>query len=166
MKRSMPFLAMIIFLGSCSSPKETTMTTTSSSQALEPADSIVYVKAPLEFEQKDFLPQMLGNWSLNSMQRQTKLPLETLQNITFTLNTGGTFNANTGCGTLSGNYTVKGVSIKFNNINSSLANCSNTDQLNEMVRLLQNTVSMYTVDGNEMTFRDNSSNIIFQARKN
>jgi heat shock protein HslJ len=166
MKRSMPFLAMIFFLVSCSSPKETTITTTNTNQALEPADSVVFVKVPLEFEQKDLLPQMLGNWSLQSMQRQTKLPLEALQNTTFSLNSGGTFSANTDCGTLSGNYSVKGVSIKFNNINSSLANCSNTDQLNEMVRLLQNTVSMYTVEGNEMTFRDNSSNIIFKARRN
>jgi heat shock protein HslJ len=167
MKRYFPFVS-ILLLAACSTPSQTTQTTissTSSSQALEPEDSVVVVKMPIEFEQKDLLPQLLGSWGVQSMQRQTKLPLENLSNISLNLQSGGAFTANTNCGPLSGSYSVKGMSIKFNDVRSSWNNCGNTEQLNEMVRLLQKTVSMYTVEGNSMTLRDNSSNVIFRANR-
>jgi heat shock protein HslJ len=166
MKLYLP-LAAALFLAACSPPKQsTTIVTRTSNQAMtEPADSVIFVKSEIEIEQKDKLPQILGGWTLVSMQRQTKLPLENLSDVTIKLNPGGQFTANTSCGTLNGQYTVKGMSIKFNNVSTTWNACNNSDQVNEMVRLLQNTVSMYTVEGNVMTWRDNSSNIVFQARR-
>ena len=166
MRNILPLITLAILV-SCSAPKEstTTYTTTSINQAMEPADSIVYYKTTIDFEQKDMLPQMLGDWSLASMQRQARLPLETLNSVSISLKPGGVIHANSSCGSFNGNYSVKGMSVKFSNLKSSWSNCSNTEQMNEMLRLLQNTVSMYTIEGNTMTFRDNSSNIVFTARK-
>ena len=155
----------VLVLAACTTTKKTTLTSNGSNQALsEPADSIVYYKTTFEAEQKDYLPFMLGNWVVQTMQRQAKLPEETL-NISLQLNEDRTFVARTGCGDMKGTYTVKGVSIKFHHIDFNRSNCANSEQLDEMVRLLTYTVSMYTVNGNMLTLKDNSSNNIFRATR-
>lgn len=159
------FIMAILLFAACSTRKQTTQTTVITKEIKEPEDSIVYVKTPLEFEQKDQLPLLLGSWNLLSMQRQTKLPVESLSNYSLTLHSGGHFTSNTYCGTISGNYSVKGMSIKFNDVKIAWNSCNNNGQVNELIRLLQNTVSMYTVDNSSLTLQDNSSNVIFRAGK-
>src|ERR1043165_932723 len=106
----------VLLLAACTSTKKTTLVTTNSNQAYvttKDADSIIYYKTSIEFEQKDYLAQMLGSWNVHTMQRQTKLPEEAL-NVSLQLNEDKTFVAKTTCGEMKGTYSVKGVSIKFN----------------------------------------------------
>lgn len=153
----------VLILAACTTTKKTSLTSTSSNQAFEDvADSIVYYKTTFEADQKDYLHMMLGNWTIHSMQRQVKLPEETL-NIPLQLNADKTFVIKTTCGDMKGTFAVKGVSIKFNDV--SHINCANSEQLNEMIRLLTNTVSMYTVNGNMLSLKDNSSNNVFRASR-
>lgn len=163
--KSICTLAVLWIFAACSSTRPTTMTSTGANQAMaEPADSIVYYKTTFDVEQKDYLPQMLGTWVVQTMQRQTKLPEETL-NVSFRLNEDKTYVIGTSCGEVKGTYSVKGVSIKFIDAAYNRNNCAGTEQLDEMVRLLTNTVSMYTVNGNMLFLKDNSSNNLFRITR-
>lgn len=171
MKKYLPLLAAAFFTA-CSSTKKatqpvvvTTTTTTTTTTAMDPADSVVFVNVPIQVDAKDNLPMMLGSWNLLTMQRQARLPEESLSNISLTIKSDGKFIASTDCGDVSGTYTVKGMSIKFFNVSPNWSSCNNAEQLKEMARLMENTVSMYTVGPHAMTLRDNSSNIIFKAKR-
>lgn len=107
---------------------------------------------------------MLGQWVVQTMQRQTKLPEETL-NISLQLNEDRTFVAATPCGELKGMYSVKGTSIKFKSSSFQHISCTNAEQLDAMAHLLANNVSLYYVNGNMLFLRDNSGNNIFRVTR-
>lgn len=115
-------------------------------------------------DQKDYLPMMLGNWLLHTMQRQATLPEETL-NLSLQLNPDHSFALSTACGEMKGSYSVKGVSIRFTTTDKIRSSCENAGQLNEMERLLTNTVSLYTVNGNMLFLKDNSGNNVFRVTR-
>ena len=145
---------------SCSSQKA--VVTSQSNEAYK-ADSIEYYLTEFEVRQKDYLEKLTGTWNITSMQRQARVPQEALSDVSLVLNNDKSFKANTSCGSISGTYSLKGTSIKFQNINHS-TDCT-SEQVNELVRLLQNTVSAYTVDNGSLWLRDGSTNIIFRATR-
>ena len=121
-------------------------------------------KLTFEADQKDYLPQMLGNCVIHFMKRQARLPEETL-NITIQLNENKAFVANTACGDLTGHYSVKGMSIKFRDLRYNRDRCGSVEQLDEMERLLTQSVSLCTVNGNMLFQKDNSGNNVFRVTR-
>lgn len=157
-------LACTVWLVACSPSKTTTTTrTTESENAALSDDKIEYYETEFEVRQKDYLAQLAGSWTVNTMQRQSMMPVENLSEISLTLNADKTFEAGLSCGVLSGTYSLKGTSIKF--LTSGNEQCNNNPQMSELVRLLTQTVSAYTVDNKTLLLRDGSSNVIFRASK-
>ena len=160
----LPFL-MVILLVSCSTERKTTTVVTETSGQAKDDVIIEYYETDFEVRQKDYVNQLIGTWKINTMQRQARLPQEDLKGVSFTLNSDKTFSVSTACGDVKGDYVVKGTSIKFNNVTSATADCASAEQVNELVRLLSNTVSAYTVADNSLWLRDGSTNIVFRAGK-
>ena len=165
MKSTLTAFIVVILLASCAPQQKTTsarLVNTSSSFAM---DSVVYVETEFEARQYNDLALLAGSWNLDKMQRQQRLPEETLDNAKFYLANDGTFKITAACGYVNGNYTIKGRSIKFSNAAGEWFNCANMEQASELTRLLNNTVSAYTVTGNTLYLRDGSSNIVFTASR-
>lgn len=127
-------------------------------------DSIAYAQLTFVANQKDDLPMMLGSWLVHTMQRQAALPEETLY-IPLQLNRDRTFVVSTSCGEMKGTYAVKGTSIKFRDAGYDRGNCKDKEQLDAMVQLLTNTVSLYAYNGNMLFLKDNSGNNVFRATR-
>jgi heat shock protein HslJ len=87
-----------------------------------------------------------------------------LQAITLTLNGDSTFAGQASCNKIWGRFSIKGTSIKFNDIASTKTTCNKQEEENQILQLLQNTVSNYTVTKSTLWLRDGSSNIVFEAR--
>jgi hypothetical protein len=97
------------------------------------------------------------------MQRQSMLPVESLSNISMRLNADRSFEAALSCGILNGTYSLKGTSIKF--FTNSSSDCNGNEQMTELIKLLTQTVSAYSVDNKTLLLRDGASNVIFRASK-
>lgn len=165
MKSTLTALVVALLFASCAPQQKTTsarLVNTSSSFAM---DSVAYVETEFEARQFNDMALLLGNWNLDKMQRQQRLPEENLDNAKFTLNNDGSFRIILPCGYVGGNYTIKGRSIKFSNAAGEWFNCANMEQGSELTRLLNNTVSAYTVSANTLYLRDGSSNIVFSASR-
>lgn len=154
-------LTGIIFLA-CSPQKHTTaMRSTNTGFA---KDSVEYYLTDIETRQKNYLTQLQKTWSLVSMQRQAKVAIENLNSHTLVFNQDMSFRLTTSCSTIIGDYEVKGTGIKFKNIASTKnANCNNQNQEDELLRLLQDRVSAYTIENRNLLLRDNATNIVFRA---
>jgi len=129
---------------------------------------VEYYETDFEARQKDYLNLLMGDWTISTMQRQARLNSENLNNVTLRLNADKTFRIATACSTISGTYSVKGTSIRFNTIvsaSNASNGCGTTKQESELVRLLGQTVSAYTVNSNSLLLRDGTSNIVFRAEK-
>jgi heat shock protein HslJ len=128
-------------------------------------DSIEYYDAEVEIQQKNYLHLLKGIWNVTTMQRQQRIDAESLSNVQMVFMTDSTFAGSAGCNRMSGKYTVKGTSIKFGDIITTKMACDRLEQETELLRLLQQTVSAYTVSNTELLLRDGSSNIVFKASK-
>ncbi|HEV8287319.1 MAG TPA: META domain-containing protein [Chitinophagaceae bacterium] len=126
---------------------------------------IQYIETDFEARQKSDLNQMLGNWEVVNMRRQQKAELETLSNVYFELKPDLTFAGKGGCNNMSGKFSVKGSSVKFNSIISTKMACNNIDKENTFFNLLENRVSEYTYNGDQLLLRDGSSNIVFECKR-
>ncbi len=155
-------VASSLAFGACSTPQTTTATkTTESDNAAMSSDKVEFYETEYEVRQKDYLEQLSGNWNFQTMQ--ARLPQEDLSGITLRLNADKTFDAGLNCGKVTGSYILKGTAIKFSNVSAS--DCGSDEKMGELLRLLTQTVSAYTVDHNSLLLRDGSSNIIFRAAK-
>jgi heat shock protein HslJ len=165
MKSTLTALTVALLFASCAPQQKTTsarLVNTSSSFAM---DSIAYVETEFEARQYNDLALLVGSWSLDKMQRQQRLPEETLDNAKFSLGDDGKFRISTTCGYVTGDYILKGRSIKFSNASSEWYDCADKEQASALVKLLNNTVSAYTVSGEKLYLRDGSSNIVFSASR-
>ncbi|MER3497275.1 MAG: hypothetical protein C4308_00875 [Chitinophagaceae bacterium] len=99
------------------------------------------------------------------MRRQQRASLENLSNVYIQFKTDSSISGKGGCNSMSGRFTVKGTSIKFHIIVSTKMACANLDKENAFFRLLQSTVSAYTVEGKTLLLRDGASNILFECEK-
>ena len=156
----------VLFFSACSSQKRTT--TTKSKSTTENAfvkDSVEFYETDYEVRQKNYLSLLLGTWTMQTMKRQAMLAEEQLKNVTLVFNNDSTFSGNGGCNHISGRYILKGTSIKFSSIISTKMACANLDAETAFLKLLEETVSAYSVSKTELLLRDGSSNIIFKGVK-
>ena len=158
-------VSAVLLLAACSSTRQTTVHSDGTYQAkTEAPNGISFAKMTFVADQKDYLPQLQGQWLIHTMQRQAQLPEETL-NLALRLHGDKTFVAATACGDISGTYSVKGVSIRFGDVRYDNTVCENKEKLDEMVRLLTQSVSLYTVNGNMLFLKDNSGNNVFRVTR-
>jgi putative lipoprotein len=88
-----------------------------------------------------------------------------LTGVTLTLNSDSSFTGQASCNKIWGKFSIKGTSIKFNDIASTKMSCSKQEEENWILQLLQNTVSAYSVTRPTLLLRDGSSNIVFEANR-
>jgi heat shock protein HslJ len=123
------------------------------------------VETDVEARQKSDLGKMIGRWEVTSMRRQQKAELEKLSNVYFELSPDLTFVGNGGCNNMSGKFSVKGSSIKFNSIATTKMACDNMDKENAFLNLLESRVSEYTYKGDVLLLGDGASNIVFECKR-
>lgn len=160
-------LPLMLVSINCSSPKKfaagsprTIMTADSSTP-----DSIIVVEAEVEARQRSDFNKMIGGWDVLTMRRQQKAELENLSNTYFELKSDSTFTGRGGCNNISGKISIKGSSIRFISIIATKMACENLDKENAFIKLLQDRISEYTFNGNQLLLRDGASNIVFECRR-
>ena len=166
MKKLSCALALIVYLLACSPAKQIAPARHIMVRDVEDTTTIVQVvETDFEARQKSDLNKMMGRWEVISMRRQQKTELENLSNVYFELKPDLTIAGKGGCNTMTGKFSVKGSSIKFNSIASTKMGCDNMDKENAFFDLLENRVSEYTYKGDELLLRDGASNIVFECRR-
>jgi heat shock protein HslJ len=164
MKSTLTVMAVVL-LTACASRQKISSTKMESSSNGFAKDSIEYYETDYDTRQYNDLAYLIGNWNLNTMQRQARIAEENLGNAKFSLGNDGKFRISTTCGYINGDYTIKGRSIKFSNASGDWFNCADMEQASTLVKLLNNTVSAYTVSGNSLLLRDGASNVVFTASR-
>ena len=130
-------------------------------------DSVVYYETDIATRQKSFMDLLVGTWTLTKMKKQSQMDADYLKGIILTLNKDSSFIGQASCNKISGKFSIKGTSIKFNDIVSTKMSCDRQDEEAWILQLLQGTVSNYTVTKPNLLLRDVSGNIVFEAdRKN
>ncbi len=129
-------------------------------------DSIVYYDSDIDTRQKSYMNLLTGNWLVTTMHRQARMPAENLVDISLTLKADSTFSSTVGCDATTGIMSVKGTSIKFKEIKPPSDNCKLNEQQEWILKLLNQTVSAYSVTSSNLLLRDVSGNIVFEAVRN
>ena len=128
-------------------------------------DSIVYYDLEVKAKQVSYKKELEGEWKVINMRRQQKAELESLSGVILNFTVDSTFAGKAPCNRIGGIYTLKGTSIRFSKLFSTKMACDRLDQESAMLRLLEETVSAYTVSPNSLLLRDGSSNIIFECAR-
>lgn len=164
MKSIMLPLAAIVIIGliACAGEKRSTVRKPIQE---EPKDSIEFYETDFKVKQKSYKKEMQGKWSVTTMRRQQKAELEQLSGVTIEFSTDSSFSGKVPCNRIGGVYTLKGTSIKFSRIFATRMACDKLEQESAFLKLLEETVSAYTVEGNTLLLRDGSSNIVFELKR-
>ena len=128
-------------------------------------DSVVFYDVDIKAKQKSYKKELQGNWNVVSMRRQAKAELENLGNVSIEFKSDLSFTGKAPCNSIGGIYTLKGTSIKFSNIRVTKMACDNLEQESAFLRLLEETVSAYSVSETKLLLRDGSSNIVFELER-
>lgn len=128
-------------------------------------DSVEYYETDFEIRQKNYKEKLIGKWDVKTMRRQQKADIENLSGIYIEVSADSVFTGNAGCNKMRGIYILKGTSIKFKNILSTKMACDKMEQEGWLLKLLENTVSAYSVDSEKLLLRDAASNIVFECDK-
>ena len=153
--------ALFLFTA-CAAQKPQTKTQRDTTMA---KDSVAFYETDFEVRQKNWWNQLQGGWVINTMRRQSKMDEEALSGFYIQFYEDSTFNGNSGCNRISGKYSIKGTSIKFNNIVSTKMACDRMEQESAFMKLMEGTVSAYTVSPTQLLLRDGASNIVFTAQR-
>ena len=130
-------------------------------------DSVVFYETDIATRQKSFMDLLVGTWTLTKMKKQSQMDADHLKGILLTLNKDSSFTGQASCNKITGKFSIKGTSIKFNDIVSTKMFCNKQEEEKWILQLLQGTVSNYTVTKPNLLLRDVSGNIVFEAdRKN
>jgi heat shock protein HslJ len=135
-------------------------------RVVETKDEVEYYEVEVTTNQKSYLNLLKGTWNFTSMRRQPRVEAESLTNASLTINGDSTFSGSTGCNTISGKFTLKGTGIRFGNLTSTKMACNNMDQETAFLKLIQQTISNYSVTNDSLLLRDVTGNIVFHAKKN
>jgi len=154
-----------LFILSCSTPKEFMTGKPKVIVRGDTSTTVQYIETDFEARQRSDFNKMLGNWEVITMRRQQRSGLEKLFNVYFELKADSTFTGKGGCNNMGGKFSVKGTSIRFGSIISTKMACDNLDKENAFFKLLENTISEYTFNGNELLLRDGASNIVFECKR-
>lgn len=126
-------------------------------------DSIVFYETDIATRQKSFMDLLVGTWTFTKMKKQSQMDADQLTGITLTLNKDSSFTGQASCNKIFGKFSIKGTSIKFNDIASTKMSCNKQEEEKWILQLLQGTVSNYTVTKPNLLLRDVSGNIVFEA---
>lgn len=160
----LPVLGLfLVGLIACAGEKKSTVRKPISTE--EPKDSIEFFETDFKVKQKSYKKEMQGKWTVATMRRQQKAELENLTGVTIDFGADTAFSGKAPCNRMGGVYTLKGTSIKFSKIFSTKMACDKLEQESAFLKLLEETVSAYSVDGNRLLLRDGSSNIVFELTR-
>ncbi len=126
-------------------------------------DSVIFYDMEVKAKQVSYKKELQGEWTVISMRRQQKADLESLAGVVLNFTPDSSFSGKAPCNKMGGIYTLKGTSIKFSNLFATKMACARLDQESAMLRLMEETVSAYTVSADRLLLRDGSSNIIFEC---
>ena len=126
-------------------------------------DSVVFYETDIATRQKSFMDLLVGTWTFTKMKKQSQMDADQLTGITLTLNKDSSFTGQASCNKIFGKFSIKGTSIKFNDIASTKMSCNKQEEEKWILQLLQGTVSNYTVTKPNLLLRDVSGNIVFEA---
>jgi len=129
------------------------------------ADSIVYYKTEIGFIQPDLSPKFRGKWMINVMRRQARAVPDSLSESYLEFYEDTLFSAYLGCNKLSGKYIIKGPTIKFTILDTSITGCPQNDIESWFIKLMQERVSYFGIDENILYLKDVAYNIVFDCSK-
>ena len=129
------------------------------------ADSIVYYKTEIGFIQPDLSPKFKGKWIINVMHRQARAVPDSLSEAYLEFYEDTLFSAYVGCNKLSGKYIIKGPTIKFTILDTSITSCPQHDIESWFIKLMQERVSYFGIDENILYLKDVAYNIVFDCSK-
>ena len=128
-------------------------------------DSIVYYQTEIGYIMPDLSPKFKGKWSINVMRRQARAVPDSLLSAYVEFYEDTLFKAYVGCNTLSGKYIIKGPTIKFKVLDTTLAACTSPEIESWFIKLIQERVSYFTVDEKILYLKDVASNIVFDCAR-
>ncbi|HEV8271294.1 MAG TPA: META domain-containing protein [Chitinophagaceae bacterium] len=128
-------------------------------------DSIVYYKTEIGFIQPDLSPKFKGKWMINVMRRQARAVPDSLSQAYLEFYEDTLFSAYVGCNKLSGKYIIKGPTIKFTILDTSITACPQNDIESWFIKLMQERVSYFGIDENILYLKDVAYNIVFDCSK-
>jgi heat shock protein HslJ len=128
-------------------------------------DSVEYYNAEIGTIQKSYKKELQGKWNITVMHRQQKAIADKLTGVSITFNPDSTFTGKAPCNTFSGIYTLKGTSVRFSKIVTTRMACPQMEQESIFLKLLEQTVSAYSVSEKQLLLRDGSVNNVFECTK-
>jgi heat shock protein HslJ len=128
-------------------------------------DSVEYYNAEIGTIQKSYKKELQGKWNITVMHRQQKAIPDKLTDVSITFNPDSTFTGKAPCNTFGGIYTLKGTSVRFSKIISTMMACPQMEQETELLKLLEQTVSAYSVSEKQLYLRDGAVNNVFECAK-
>ena len=128
-------------------------------------DSVVFYETEIGYIMPDLSPKFKGKWMINVMRRQAKAVPDSLTEAYFEFYEDTLFSAYVGCNKLSGKYIIKGPTIKFTILDTSLTVCNNNEVESWFVKLIQERVSYFGIDEKTLYLKDVAYNIVFDCAK-
>ncbi|MBK7098927.1 MAG: META domain-containing protein [Sphingobacteriales bacterium] len=164
------FLLAILSLQSCSSSNKTKSNEQKKLTLVEKvyrADTITVIfDGPIQGEAVSFAKQLAGKWKVNMMRRQPKLDTEYLSGVTLEFDTlTHRFYGKAPCNKINGSFVINGFGIRFQNIASTRMSCDKLEQETYYLKLLNERISTYSIQGNTLLLRDGSANNVFECER-
>ena len=128
-------------------------------------DSIEFYDTDYATRQKSYMNLLVGTWTITTMKKQTGIDADHLTGVTFTLNSDSAFTGQAACNKIWGKFSIKGTSIKFNDIATTKRTCNKQEEEKLFLQLMQEAVTNYTVTKPKLLLRDVSGNIVFEAKR-
>jgi heat shock protein HslJ len=125
----------------------------------------VWYDAEIRTIQKSYRKELEGKWNITVMHRQQKAIPEKMNDVFITFSPDSAFSGKAPCNTMGGVYTLKGTSIRFSKIISTMMACPQMELESAFLKLLEQTVSAYSVSEKKLFLRDGASNIVFECQK-
>ena len=128
-------------------------------------DSIVYYQTEIGYVMPDLSPKFKGKWMINVMRRQARAVPDSLNEAFIEFYGDTLFAAYVGCNKLSGKYIIKGPTIKFTILDTSLTVCPQSDIESWFIKLIEDRVSYFGIDEKILYLKDVASNIVFDCSR-
>ena len=114
---------------------------------------------------RSYEKELLGRWQVLSMKRQQKVPEESLKDVFVEFKPDSTFFGKAPCNGMNGNYSLKGTSIRFQDIIVTDMACEFIQTESVFLKLLIETVAAFTISGDSLLLRDAAGNIVFVGQR-
>lgn len=128
-------------------------------------DSVIYYETEIGYIMTDLSPKFNGRWSINVMRRQAKAVPDSFSQAYIEFYGDTLFNAYVGCNKLSGKYIIKGPTIKFKMLDTSLTACGENDIESWFIKLMESRVSYFGIDEKILYLKDVAYNIVFDCTR-